>query len=125
MVAARAAGLPPPAMSVYANVADLDGLAASCAAGRRLGFLGRAAIHPRQLPVIAEAFRPAEREVAGPGNSSPRSPTRRPATRARWCCPTAGSPTGRWWPPPAASSTWPPATRPDPPPPSPSRSTVR
>ncbi|PWR13204.1 CoA ester lyase [Micromonospora sicca] len=64
VVAARAAGLPPPAMSVYANVADLDGLAASCAAGRRLGFLGRAAIHPRQLPVIAEAFRPAEREVA-------------------------------------------------------------
>ncbi|MFR9775638.1 HpcH/HpaI aldolase/citrate lyase family protein [Micromonospora sp. MS34] len=64
VVASRAAGLPPPAMSVYANVADLDGLAASCAAGRRLGFLGRAAIHPRQLPVIAEAFRPADREVA-------------------------------------------------------------
>lgn len=64
VVAACAAGLPPPAMSVYPNVADVDGLAASCARGRRLGFLGRAAIHPRQLPVIAEAFRPAEREVA-------------------------------------------------------------
>ncbi|SCL30865.1 citrate lyase subunit beta / citryl-CoA lyase [Micromonospora rhizosphaerae] len=64
VVAARAAGLPPPAMSVYANVADLDGLAASCAVGRRLGFLGRAAIHPRQLPVITESFRPGEREVA-------------------------------------------------------------
>lgn len=64
VVAARAAGLPPPAMSVYANVADLDGLAASCAAGRALGFLGRTAIHPRQLPVIVEAFRPADREVA-------------------------------------------------------------
>ncbi|MEU9825212.1 HpcH/HpaI aldolase/citrate lyase family protein [Micromonospora chersina] len=63
VVAARAAGLPPPAMSVYADVTDLDGLAASCAAGRRLGFLGRAAIHPRQLPVIAAAFRPADREV--------------------------------------------------------------
>ncbi|MDG4810625.1 CoA ester lyase [Micromonospora sp. WMMD1120] len=64
VVAARAAGLAPPAMSVYADVTDLAGLAASCAAGRRLGFLGRAAIHPRQLPVIVEAFRPAEREVA-------------------------------------------------------------
>ncbi|MGS2618858.1 HpcH/HpaI aldolase/citrate lyase family protein [Micromonospora sp. LZ34] len=64
VVAARAAGLPPPAMSVYPHVADPDGLAASCAVGRRLGFLGRAAIHPRQLPVIAEAFRPGEREVA-------------------------------------------------------------
>ena len=64
VAAARAAGLPPPAMSVYADVADLHGLAASCAAGRRLGFLGRTAIHPRQLPVIAEAFRPGEAEVA-------------------------------------------------------------
>jgi citrate lyase subunit beta / citryl-CoA lyase len=64
VVAARAAGLPPPAMSVYPNVSDLDGLAASCEAGRRLGFLGRSAIHPRQLPVIAEAFRPGAAEVA-------------------------------------------------------------
>jgi len=63
VVAARAAGLPPPAMAVYADVADADGLAASTAVGRRLGFLGRTAIHPRQLPVIVEAFRPSEREV--------------------------------------------------------------
>jgi len=63
VVAARAAGLGPPAMSVYPHVTDLDGLAASCATGRRLGLLGRAAIHPRQLPVIVEAFRPSEPEV--------------------------------------------------------------
>jgi citrate lyase subunit beta/citryl-CoA lyase len=64
VVAARAAGLPPPAMSVYPSVSDLDGLAASCATGRRLGFLGRAAIHPRQLPVIVDAFRPSAAEAA-------------------------------------------------------------
>ncbi|MEV4755410.1 CoA ester lyase [Micromonospora sp. NPDC049559] len=64
VVAARAASLPPPAMSVHPHVADLDGLAASCVAGRRLGFVGRAAIHPRQLPVIVEAFRPADDEVS-------------------------------------------------------------
>ncbi|MEO3745419.1 CoA ester lyase [Plantactinospora sp. B5E13] len=64
VVAARAAGLPPPMLPVYANVTDLTGLAASCAYGRRLGFLGRTAIHPRQLPVIVEAFRPAEAEVS-------------------------------------------------------------
>jgi citrate lyase subunit beta/citryl-CoA lyase len=63
VVAARAAGLPPPAMSVYPNVTDLDGLAASCGAGRAQGFLGRAAIHPRQLPIIVAAFRPAAEEV--------------------------------------------------------------
>jgi citrate lyase beta subunit len=43
---------------------DLDGLAASCRAGRALGFLGRSAIHPRQLSVIAAAFRPTAGEVA-------------------------------------------------------------
>ena len=63
VVAARAAGLPAPAMSVYANIDDQDGLAASCRRGRTLGFIGRAAIHPRQLSVIAECFTPTEMEA--------------------------------------------------------------
>ncbi|MGI5224424.1 HpcH/HpaI aldolase/citrate lyase family protein [Actinoallomurus sp. CA-142502] len=63
VVAARAAGLPAPVQSVYPDVADLDGLAASCRMGRALGFRGRAAIHPAQLPVIAEAYRPDPAEV--------------------------------------------------------------
>ncbi|MFD2470570.1 HpcH/HpaI aldolase/citrate lyase family protein [Amycolatopsis silviterrae] len=62
--AARAARLPPPAMSVYANVRDLDGLADSCRAGRALGFRGRTAIHPVQLPTIRAAFLPTPDEVA-------------------------------------------------------------
>ncbi|GAA3885759.1 HpcH/HpaI aldolase/citrate lyase family protein [Streptomyces sedi] len=67
VVAARAAGLEPPAQSVYPDVRDLAGLAASCARGRALGLLGRAAIHPRQLPVIEEAFAPTAEEVAAAG----------------------------------------------------------
>lgn len=63
VVAARAAGLDPPAMSVFTDVKDLSGLRSSCAHGRGLGLLGRAAIHPRQLPVIERAFRPTSREV--------------------------------------------------------------
>ncbi|MFI6372759.1 HpcH/HpaI aldolase/citrate lyase family protein [Streptomyces sp. NPDC050546] len=63
IVAARAAGLPPPAQSVHPDVRDLEGLAASCAHGRALGFLGRAAIHPRQLPVIERAYLPTEAEI--------------------------------------------------------------
>jgi citrate lyase subunit beta/citryl-CoA lyase len=63
VVAARAAGLPAPAMSVYPDVRDLAGLAASCRAGMALGFVGRAAIHPTQLPVIVDAFRPGPDEV--------------------------------------------------------------
>lgn len=62
--AARAAGLPAPAMSVYPHVTDLDGLRASCRTGRLLGFVGRAAIHPRQLDPIRESFRPTAAETA-------------------------------------------------------------
>jgi citrate lyase subunit beta/citryl-CoA lyase len=64
VVAARASGLPAPAMSVYAQLDDIEGLSESCRAGRALGFLGRAAIHPQQLPTIVEAFLPTETEVA-------------------------------------------------------------
>ncbi|UFU01880.1 CoA ester lyase [Ruania suaedae] len=64
IVAAAAAGLPAPHMSVWADVKDMDGLARSCAAGKTLGFAGRSAIHPAQLPVIREAFRPTEAEIA-------------------------------------------------------------
>ncbi|WP_306333845.1 CoA ester lyase [Streptomyces sp. KL118A] len=63
VVAARAAGLAPPAQSVHPDIRDLDGLAASCARGRALGFLGRAAIHPRQLPVIERAYLPTPAEI--------------------------------------------------------------
>ena len=50
-------------MSVYTDVGDLEGLRRSCADGRRLGFRGRAALHPRQLDVIAAAFRPTAAEI--------------------------------------------------------------
>ncbi|MGW2568411.1 HpcH/HpaI aldolase/citrate lyase family protein [Streptomyces sp. NPDC001537] len=63
VVAARAAGLPPAPQSVHPDIRDLEGLAASCAHGRALGFLGRAAIHPRQLPIIERAYLPTDREV--------------------------------------------------------------
>ncbi|MEU3182773.1 CoA ester lyase [Streptomyces sp. NPDC006923] len=63
VVAARAAGLAPPVQSVFPDIRDLDGLAASCVHGRSLGLLGRAAIHPRQLPVIERAYLPTPREI--------------------------------------------------------------
>jgi len=61
--AAVAAGLPRPAQSVYPHVRDLDGLARSCRHGRELGHLGRAAIHPAQLPVIEQAYLPEANEL--------------------------------------------------------------
>ncbi|MBT2399868.1 CoA ester lyase [Streptomyces sp. ISL-100] len=63
VVAARAAGLEPPVQSVHPDIRDLHGLAESCARARALGFLGRTALHPRQLPVIERAFLPTPQEV--------------------------------------------------------------
>ena len=64
VVAARAAGLPPPVQSVYTNVRDLDGLRRSSEAGRDLGFFGRSAVHPAQVPVINGVYTPSEAEMA-------------------------------------------------------------
>jgi citrate lyase subunit beta/citryl-CoA lyase len=62
--AAVAAGLPRPVQSVFPHLDDDEGLALSCARGRELGHLGRAAIHPRQLPIILEAYLPTAEEAA-------------------------------------------------------------
>jgi citrate lyase subunit beta/citryl-CoA lyase len=67
VVAARAAGLSSPAMSVYTRLDDAEGLYASCVDGRRAGFLGRSALHPKQIPVIVRAFTPEPGEVAAAG----------------------------------------------------------
>jgi citrate lyase subunit beta / citryl-CoA lyase len=61
--AAAAAGLPRPPQSVYPHVRDPGGLARSCARGRALGHLGRAAIHPDQLEVIEGVYLPTAEEV--------------------------------------------------------------
>ncbi|XKK42364.1 hypothetical protein HFP72_01820 [Nocardiopsis sp. ARC36] len=50
-------------MSAYTRVRDPEGLAASCRAGRALGFCGRTAIHPAQLDTIRAAFLPSPDEV--------------------------------------------------------------
>jgi citrate lyase subunit beta/citryl-CoA lyase len=63
VVAAAAAGLAAPAMSVYTDVRDIDGLRASSLLGKALGFVGRTAIHPSQLPTIREVFSPTETEL--------------------------------------------------------------
>ena len=47
----------------YMDVADLEGLAKEARASRRLGFTGKAAIHPSQVPVIQDAFSPSDAEV--------------------------------------------------------------
>ncbi|TCN33425.1 citrate lyase subunit beta/citryl-CoA lyase [Kribbella orskensis] len=62
--ASRAAGLGAPMLSAYPHVKDEEGLRRTCLEGRALGFVGRTAIHPRQLPTIVECFTPSASQVA-------------------------------------------------------------
>ncbi|BCJ76713.1 CoA ester lyase [Catellatospora sp. IY07-71] len=64
VLASAAAGIAPPVAPVSVNFRDLDTLRGSTLALKRLGFRGRACIHPAQLPVVHEVFTPAESEVA-------------------------------------------------------------
>ena len=56
VIAARAAGLSAPVDGPYPDLDDLDGLLASSRHVRTLGFQGRVALHPAQLPAINRAF---------------------------------------------------------------------
>jgi len=64
VVVSRAAGLEPPIDSVYARLDDEAGLGEQATFARSLGFFGKSAIHPRQLPIIHEAFTPTDHELA-------------------------------------------------------------
>ncbi len=60
--AATAAGLQA-IDSVFSDVADMDGLRRWGERSRALGFEGMGCLHPLQIPVIHEAFAPAQKEV--------------------------------------------------------------
>jgi citrate lyase subunit beta/citryl-CoA lyase len=64
VLASRAAGLTAPIGSVFANVADQEGLLRSTELLRSYGFLGRSCIHPRQVDVVRRVFAPSSDEVA-------------------------------------------------------------
>jgi citrate lyase subunit beta/citryl-CoA lyase len=64
VTAARAAGKPPPSDGVHSLLEDDSGLRREAEAARRLGFFGKSAIHPRQLPIIHEVFAATPEELA-------------------------------------------------------------
>ena len=61
-LAARAAKLVKPLDTVFTDVADDEGLRASTLRGKSLGYGGKAAIHPKQIAVILDVYRPTEAE---------------------------------------------------------------
>jgi len=60
--AAKAAGVQA-IDSVFADVADIEGLRAWGLRSRAMGFEGMGCIHPGQIPVIHEAFAPTQAEI--------------------------------------------------------------
>ncbi|HEV8623103.1 MAG TPA: CoA ester lyase [Acidimicrobiia bacterium] len=64
VLACAAAGLARPIDGPWLVLDDDAGLAESARQARRLGFGGKAAIHPQQLAAIREAFSPTADEVA-------------------------------------------------------------
>lgn len=64
VLASAAAGIDPPVAPVSTDFRDLDALRASTLALARLGYVGRACIHPAQIAVVNEVFTPADDEIA-------------------------------------------------------------
>lgn len=60
--AARAAGIQP-IDTVYSDVSNMEGLRQSVLEAKSLGFEGKGCIHPRQIPVVHEAFAPTVEEI--------------------------------------------------------------
>ena len=63
MLASVAAGIDPPVGPVSRITADPAALAVSTRRLRRLGFFGRACIHPAQIPVVHAVYTPTAGEV--------------------------------------------------------------
>lgn len=64
VLASRVAGVRPPIDGVYTQLADEAGLERTTQQARALGFFGRSAIHPRQVPVINRIFTPTADELS-------------------------------------------------------------
>lgn len=63
VLASAAAGIDPPVGPVSPNFSDPAALEGSTRRIRRLGFVGRACIHPAQIPVVHRVFTPTPAEV--------------------------------------------------------------
>ena len=62
-LAAGEAGLPA-LDSAYANVRDPEGYREEAVQARRLGYMGKTCIHPSQVALANDSFRPSDEEVA-------------------------------------------------------------
>ena len=64
LLAARAVGIEAPMDAVFMDFKNLDALRVECELARRVGYVGKVAIHPAQIAVIHDVFTPSAEEVA-------------------------------------------------------------
>jgi len=64
VVHSRAAGLEPPIDTVWVDLRNPQGFERSVRHVKDLGFQGKMCIHPDQIPVVNQIFRPSEAELA-------------------------------------------------------------
>ena len=64
LLAARAAGIAQPMDAVFMDFRNNDALRTECELAKRVGYVGKVAIHPGQIPVIHDVFTPTAEEVA-------------------------------------------------------------
>jgi citrate lyase subunit beta/citryl-CoA lyase len=64
VLASRASGLEAPLDTVWVNLPDREGLAASAERVRGMGFQGKLCIHPDQVAIVNAAFSPSPEQVA-------------------------------------------------------------
>lgn len=64
LLAARAAGITQPMDAVFMDFRNNDALRVECELAKRVGYVGKVAIHPGQVPVIHEVFTPTAEEAA-------------------------------------------------------------
>ena len=59
LLSSRAAGIPYPMEAVFMDFRNLDALRVESELARTLGYIGKVAIHPAQVPVINDVFTPS------------------------------------------------------------------
>ncbi|KRB82181.1 HpcH/HpaI aldolase/citrate lyase family protein [Noviherbaspirillum sp. Root189] len=50
--------------TVFANIGDAEGFRAEAEISRQMGFLGKSCIHPSQIALANDVFRPSDKEIA-------------------------------------------------------------
>jgi citrate lyase subunit beta/citryl-CoA lyase len=63
LLSSRAAGVPYPMEAVFMDFRNPEGLRIECELARTLGYIGKVAIHPAQIPIINDVFTPSAEVV--------------------------------------------------------------